>query len=285
MNPVVSASRELFLLAPSQRAVPVEFAAAKCDPALHDRLLREMQMFRGRIYLEDGAIRRSQLNGGRHSVEGDQASWHLLVLGPGGEIQGCARYREHPAGTDFAKLSVAGSPLASSREWGPRFQGAVEQEQQLSAQLDCPFSELGGWALDEEIRGSAEALRMALATYALTQELGGAIGLSSVTRRHGSASILRRMGGRPLQFEGRQLPAYYDPYYECEMELLRFYSWAPNPRYSVWIDELRADLRATQVVTSAFVGPEWVVPMRSRPLDQQYGWASHQPEMCKSAAV
>jgi hypothetical protein len=35
------------------------------------------------------------------------------------------------------------------------------------------------------------------------------------------------------------------------MELLRFYSWAPNPRYAVWIEEIRKELRAIPVLTNA----------------------------------
>jgi hypothetical protein len=31
------------------------------------------------------------------------------------------------------------------------------------------------------------------------------------------------------------IPPYYDPLYGCEMELLRFDSTSPNPRYAEWI--------------------------------------------------
>jgi hypothetical protein len=110
---------------------------------------------------------------------------------------------------------------------------------------------------------------MVLSTYALTQELGGTIGLSSATQRHDSASILRRMGGRALDLQGAQLPSYYDPQYECEMEILRFYSWAPNPRYGIWIDEVKAHLRNAQVITTGTAGPEWVAAMRARPVNPE----------------
>jgi hypothetical protein len=83
---------------------------------------------------------------------------------------------------------------------------------------------------------------MALAMYALCQQLGGAVGLSTVTQRHCSASILRRIGGRPMESNGWQLPSYYDPLYDCQMEIMRFYSWEPNPRYRVWVEDLTAEI-------------------------------------------
>jgi hypothetical protein len=109
--------------------------------------------------------------------------------------------------------------------------------------LDVPCVELGGWALDEEIRGTTEALRIALAAYALWELMGSAVCISTATHRNCSASILRRIGGRKLAHEGRELPTYFDPKYNCDMELLRFYSWSPNPRFAIWISQLKEEIR------------------------------------------
>jgi hypothetical protein len=35
------------------------------------------------------------------------------------------------------------------------------------------------------------------------------------------------------------VPSYYDPAYDCEMELLRFDSRRPNPKYAGVIERLR----------------------------------------------
>ena len=274
MRLVASEARTLLLLAPSQRAVPAHFEQPQADPRRHNDLLNEMQRFRGRLYLEDGAIKPWQLNQGRHCLEIDRESWHLLVLDRAGQVCGCMRYREYAAGTRFSELGISQSALASSSEWNDKLRGAVEAERNLSKHLDRTISEIGGWALDAEIRGTAEALRIALATYALAQELGETIGISTVTQRHESASILRRMGGRALEFRGAQLPAYYDSQYECQMEILRFYSWALNPRYSVWIDQIKGRLRAAEVVTNGALGPDWVAEMRSRPFTPELGRAA-----------
>ncbi len=265
MNLLACGSRNLVLLAPSERAVPATFVGARCDRSLYNDLLDQTQKFRGRVYLEDGAIKPSQLIDGGHRLEIDHGSWHLLVVDQRGRVCGCARYKEYPAATTYWDLSVSRSSLAKSAEWGQALKGAVDAQLALSRRRNYPAAECGGWALDEEIRGTAEALRIALTAYALTAELGGAAPFSCVTRRHGSASILRRIGGKPLEYCGVRLPAYYDDQYQCEMEILQFTSWAPNPRYDIWINEGRMSLRSVPVLTNGAAGPEWVANMRSRP--------------------
>ena len=119
----------------------------------------------------------------------------------------------------------------------------------LSQALELPFVEIGGWALSAEIRGTAEALRMVLGAYAFSREFGGAVGLATATVRHSSASILRRIGGQPLEHGQVTVPAYEDRQYKCEMELLRFYSWALNPRYDVWIEQMAEEIREVAVIS------------------------------------
>jgi hypothetical protein len=72
--------------------------------------------------------------------------------------------------------------------------------------------------------------------------------ISTATRRHCASSILRRIGGRGLACGEIDLPSYYDPQYDCEMELLKFYSWAPNPRYQPWVDQLKNELSQISIV-------------------------------------
>jgi hypothetical protein len=93
-------------------------------------------------------------------------------------------------------------------------------------------------------------LRMVLGAYAFSREFGGAVGLATATVRHSSASILRRIGGQPLERGGETVPAYADRQYNCEMELLRFYSWALNPRYDVWIEEMAEEIREVAVISA-----------------------------------
>src|ERR1700691_5438768 len=153
--------RKLLLLAPPGARIPESLNHDKvsCNARCYEDYLDEVQRLRGRIYLEDGAIPKSQLVDGRHVTESDCMSWHLLVLDHAGTICGCVRYRDHGGPVKFSQLTAAQSSLASCPEWGGRMRAAVQDELLLSEALELPFVEIGGWALDPEIRGTAEALR------------------------------------------------------------------------------------------------------------------------------
>jgi hypothetical protein len=178
-------------------------------------LLAQIQTLRGRIYLSDGAIAEHELVDGRHECDADWRSWHLLVLNEEDRVLGCVRYTSHSNKIRFADLGVSRSSLARCPEWGTKLEAAVESELSLSRERGFDYVEFGGWALDESIRGTAEALRMVLAIYGLAQELGGVVGVSTATTRHCSASILRRLGAFSLEDSGMELPPYFDPQYNC----------------------------------------------------------------------
>lgn len=243
--------RQMMLLAPSESAATGFFEeVSTCGSRFRD-LIAELQALRGRIYLEEGAITHDQLTHGRHTSDRDEGSWHLLIF-EGDRVCGCARYREYHGETRFSDLSVSESDLAQAPVWGAKLKASVEAELSLARRLRFPYVELGGWALTEEIRATAEALRMALASFGLARLLGGGVGISTATRRNCSATILRRMGGRSLEDKGVEIPAYYDSKFRCEMEVLRFYSWAPNPRYNLWIDGAASELRTIPVIVNSF---------------------------------
>lgn len=229
-------------------------------PRRYQDLVAEMQELRGSVYLAEGAIQEWQLTEGRHQMAADAQSWHVLLLDEEQRVCGCARYHEYRETVPFRQLGVAQSALARSQEWSAPLRQAVEHEIHLAARLRFPFVELGGWALSEEVRATSDALRMALMTYGLSQALGGAVGISTATRRNCSSTILRRMGGQSLEAAGSEIPAYYDPHYNCDMELLRFYSWAPNPQYAGWIDDAREDLRNVRVLASPAGQPFRLAP-------------------------
>src|SRR5207253_9806647 len=83
-----------------------------------------------------------------------------------------------------------------------------------------------------------EGLLLALAAYSMGRRFGGALGLTTATVRHSSSAILRRLGGSSLEVDGSTVPSYFDPKYDCDMEILRFDSRRPNPRYVRLIDQL-----------------------------------------------
>ena len=262
----------LILLAPPQAEIPGKFAHVDASVAHHEKWLAGMQRLRGRVYLEDGAISRDHLLAdGRHRLPMDDSGWHVLALDEEGEVCGCSRYLEHPRTVSFSDLRMRNSALAKSDSWGAALKDAVESDIRLASQTGVSYVEVGGWALAPEMRYSTQALRIALSTYSLARMLGGCIGIGTVTRRHCSSSILRRIGGSPLSSNGIDLPHYFDPQYGCEMEVLRFDSNVPNPKYEGWITELHDYLLATTVIQRKNVGIPQAAPVLDRGLRE--GWS------------
>ncbi|HTB13312.1 MAG TPA: hypothetical protein VK752_17140 [Bryobacteraceae bacterium] len=237
------------VLAPAEAYLPNTFARVVRSPSRHANLLCELQRLRGRVYLEDGAIDRFQLTSdGRFVQEIDQHAWHLVRLNEKGEVCGCARYMAYPWNLSFADTGIARTPLSRSREWAGCLKSAMESEIALAKRLRVDYVEVGGWALAPELRCTSEALRIALGTFSMARLLGGCIGVTTATKRHCSASILRRIGGQPLTTQGVEVPRYFDPRFDCEMEILRFDSARPNPRFERWIEELKGYLSEVPVI-------------------------------------
>lgn len=250
--PGVSWCERSILLAPPLATLIAPFHAVQADRFRHQRLLTEVQRLRARVYLEDGAIQPSQVTrDGRFTHALDSNSWHLVVLNSKQQVSGCLRYSQMDWAS-FHHLEVARSELAYSAEWGIPLRRSIEKMRAEAQDRGIAYGELGGWALSEEIRGTRDALRMALTVYALTQLLGGAVGTTTATKRHQSSTILKKLGGRALSCDGVDLPGYYDPQYQCEMEILGFDSHCPNAKYSASIEDYRQELRNLPVICAEF---------------------------------
>lgn len=269
-GPYSSSIRSFVLVAPPEApSRSVFWKKLKSDYSEYERLIGEMQKLRGGIYLNDGAIGPEELSAdGRHVLPTDEQSWHLLTVDACGRVLGCTRYLQHSNAVRFPDLRLSHASLARCQTWGPKLRVAVNQELRSAREARFSYVEVGGWAMAEEVRGTTEALRSVLATYAWSELIGGALGVSTATERNGSACILRRLGGKPLVAQGAELPAYFDPAYNCNMEMIRFDSREPNPRYASAIEELKATLLSIPVIC-----PE-------RPIWQHFG-----PSYAPSPAV
>jgi hypothetical protein len=258
-SPTRSRTGRLMLLAPSVECVPDAFRRVDANPKHHARTLAGLQRLRGRVYLQDGAIEASQLTtDGRHRVDADDRSWHLVSVQPDGRVTGCARYRPHDERVRPEDLAVWRSPLARHRLWRTALRMAVEGEIERARQRDLAYVEVGGWAIAQERRFTPEALEIALFTYALAENVGGCIGITTATVRNCSSRILRKLGGRSLEVDGCVLPSYYDPQYRCEMEILRFDSTAPNPRFADSIRDISNRILDLPVLCAASTAPSLV---------------------------
>ena len=239
----------LVLVAPVGAAIPRDLQNVQYDSYCHEELVASMQRLRGASYLQDGAINADALSeDGRHRLAIDRESWHLLSVNSDGAVQGCIRYRSLPHSASFDDLWVRNSALAKAEDTRHQFRGAVESELERARFRSISYAEVGGWAISAEYRMSTEAMRTALSTYALARVLGGSLGITTATARHCSSTILRKIGGSSLHWDGAALAPYYDPQYRCEMEVLRFDSEFPARRYADCVDELTDEIRSVPVV-------------------------------------
>ena len=249
INSLGRAQTQLVILSPSRSVMPRLFRNVQVSEGRYDALLAEVQRLRGHAYLDDGAILPNELTAdGRFALRVDARSWHVLALSKDGNVCGGLRYLEENDAANFEDLWIRHAALSHSPAWSERFRLAVGREMALARSKRLSFGEVGGWAVAPDRRGTTDALRIILATCGLFQLLGGCAGLATATLRHGSAAILRKAGLRPLVHGGEQLPSYYDPHYRCEMEVLRFDSRFPNPKYADWIGGYSLYLRAVPVI-------------------------------------
>ena len=242
-------AERFLVLAPGCVSSLGPFRRAVVDTVQYQSRVAELQRLRGRVYLEDGAIQASQLTAdGRHIQGIDASSWHLLALDASDRISGCVRCHRYEGRVAFEQLGVRDSAMALSDVWGRKLQAAVEADLACALQREVGYAEVGGWAIQRQRRCTGDALRLAAATFGLGQLLGGCLGITTATVRHHSSSILRRIGGHPMHWQGGELPSYYDPKYGCEMEILSFDSGAPDRRFSAWVEEMRQALVTARVI-------------------------------------
>jgi hypothetical protein len=242
-------SRRLVLLAPSGSNTS-GFCKTEGDSHKHRSLMSAAQRLRANVYLEINAVERSQLSpDGRHVQAQDDHAWHLLSVTGESDVAACVRYNPYENSVSYSDLGVSHSALAKCATWGAKLRTAVEGEIGSARRRQLGYAELGGWAIAPALRCGTEALRMMLAAYALSAKLGGALCITTA-KRTCSAPILRRVGGQPIAVDGCELPAYYDDNYKCELEVIRFDSSRPNPKFRSSINDLSSILSSVPVISA-----------------------------------
>jgi len=230
------------ILAPSFAEVPSTFVRTTIDRAEHAKMMSDVQRLRGDVYREYGPIAARLSSDGRHRQSIDPVSWHILMEDENGKIAACSRYRDIQNG--FDQLGASSSALAFSQKYGGLLRMAVEDQISHAHRCKIQYGEAGAWALRPEIRCSSAAINSVLMTFALAEQLGGGLGITTATTRHHSASILRRLGGHSLG----GLPAYYDPAYGCVIEIIHFNSALLNRQYMARVEKLKAELHGIEVI-------------------------------------
>ena len=256
----------LIILAPTAVDMPKTFRNVEVNPHHHREVLSKLQRLRGMTYVQDGAIDACHLSGdGRHILEEDKLSWHIVSTQPDGRVTGCARFRQHSPDATAEDLRAWHSALAQSDSWQAKVRLAVEDEMAFAKRSDLTFVEVGGWAVATDHRFTTEALRIALSTFALARKLGGCVGITTATVRNCSAKILRRLGGSELRARGESLPSYYDPQYKCQMEILRFHSNTPLPKYQNQLRDIMNRLTDLRILCASDSAHRVTVPVEDLP--------------------
>jgi hypothetical protein len=240
---IAAVESRLVLLPPRDTLIPSSFRNVEGNPIRHAGLVADLQRLRGRTYLRDGALAAHELTeDGLHRTPEDEKSWHLVMLDKLGRVSACVWYKAHQATVTIDQLRVRHCPLATLPEWADSLRRAVEHELAYACREGLGFAEVGGWAVSESSRCTSEGLVLALGGYSLGRFLGGTLGMTTATVRHYSSTILRRLGGTDLVCGGSSVPSYYDPRYKCQMELLRFDSRHPTPKYARFVELLTEKL-------------------------------------------
>ncbi len=228
------------ILAPSRREVPNTLTQDVLSSEDHSELLCEVQRLRGRVYGEVPAIAATLLPDGRNWQKYDAANWHILLEDSELGVVGCARYHSV---SHFDDLICNKAAIVSSPETGPVFRSAFESQLAEKRRSGLHFGEAGGWALSDTARCSTAAVNIALMGFAVAEWLGAGMCITTATTRHNSSLILKRLGG--THFGG--LEPYYEPAFDCMIELLQFDANSLHARFRAKLDNIRAELRQAPV--------------------------------------
>ena len=227
------------VIAPSELPLPVVFRNPCPDRLFYEATIGEIQRFRGRVYLEEGAIAASALDEQqRHFSDWDYRSWHLFILDPHTEICGCVRMTCLRAlrGSDLKLYElIQRMEPAKASGYTAALQAILDDNQASSLST----VEIGGWAVSKELRNTSKAMLLASACWSLGQIAGPQVGFASATQRNQSAEIIRRLGGSRLCHHGVELPPFFDTAYGCDMEILTFDSEKPAHEYEPTVVDLK----------------------------------------------
>jgi hypothetical protein len=239
--------------------IPPLFASPDCDcvigetfPSIaeHCDAFSEVQRFRGRVYVADKAIPASALDEkGRHSQDFDFENYHLCLQNLEDRIVGCLRLRLHEPTNEIPDLRLHELIKRMNPDLAESCHRALTSLFESSRRDNVRFCEVGGWAIDEELRHHRISTLLPIAGWSFYQIMGNAIVVVSATTRHHSSAILKRLGGFPLMDGDKQLPSFMDDFHGCEMELVGFDSRRPHPKYEKLVAELK-DFLLTKVQTA-----------------------------------
>jgi hypothetical protein len=246
--PAIDLCSRMMILAPVKASCPHLLLSRIHDGEKHARLFDEMQKVRARVMLREGAISGAAIDPeGRYTMPGDDQSWHIVKMRDDGAICGCARILVHPRDVRFEDLRVA--TCRGGAHWDPCLRDAVERELLWARYFNLLPIEPGGWALDDNARGTGGGIGLAVAAFAWARLLGECFGFLTATVKHCSATMLRRLGGTPLRTAaGTPVPEYWDERWGTGIEVLRFDTNSLDQRFHRMLDQACNELMRSPVI-------------------------------------
>lgn len=201
------------------------------------KVVASIQRFRGGVYLSEGAIKSSDLStDGRHISALDDSAWHI-VISDANLIMGCIRLNIHGRKPSLSTFHLRRVAERMPEPHAGHYRVAMERTLLWAEELQLPIGEVGGWAVTEELRRGSAGMTLALSVFAISEILQN-VAMAAATVRNSSNTILTRLGGFPLKFEGTDLPPVFDPAYGCEMQILGFH-WKCSDRYTRMCESIR----------------------------------------------
>jgi hypothetical protein len=248
---------DLTVVAPSVAHVPEWLSNALVNDAMYQNMIDEIQRFRGNVYVHDKAIPASSLDKeGRHYSDYDYQAWHIIFRDRREDLCGAIRVGlVSCTDTDVEDLQVLRFLAKMPDDQRTPLEAAVRGFLGNCRLLQPSICEPGAWAVAEDVRKGRLAPVLAASIWSLLRVVGGASGVATATTRHGSADILKKMGGFDLILNGVPLVPFYDSYHACYMELVGFDSSYLNPRLEATVTEVQEYMGLLPIITRGASSP------------------------------
>jgi hypothetical protein len=233
------ATKSFEIVAPGASAVPSSFEQTVCDSERCSRRISEIQRLRGQVYLADGAIRKEDLTAdGRQVDPADDSAWHIVITGSGQEVVGCIRIAHLGMSPSFSQFHqheiIERMPEPSRGHYRLAFQNVISDPNKK----EIGFGDTGAWAVAKGAHNHGLGVALIIVGWALYRHLGDAWVMAMATQRHRASELLKALGASALAMDGVPLPSFFDPAYDCTMELLVFDTRHPSELAAAHVDEL-----------------------------------------------
>ncbi len=232
------------LLAPANARIPSVFSRVEENKDVHEAWLTKLQQLRGKVFLEDGAIKESHLDEqGRHISKHDVLSWHYLALSPEEQLRGVMRCQVWYTSERLPELCDLNLYVLLERmqnlELRQKFTTALTTFIHQPNEQAC-FVEISALAVDKASQGFTIGSMLGVSAYSLANIIDAYAGVGAGTDRHHTARFYHKLGGISFRDPSNPeeiLPPFFDTGYDCQMDIMGFIDPAPSVNEMVRIVE------------------------------------------------